>query len=463
MNKHEDIQKLCSLHSNLSALDISQIIKTAEAIDVLLDSYGCDVFIDVPSKIENEAIVVYHGMSKRDSLYKQSAVGKKALCENEPGVLRTMKTGEHSKNIKAKTQENRYVTQDIYPIRNDSKVIGTLIKERDIGYDIQHNFQVESDQYPGLSSTLMSIKNINDNLDDAILLFDKEGVLQFKNVKADILYKSIGHADDIQGRHYDEIALDETTFAMIVAERYHDDQEIKIGNQYFYIKKIFVHEGNLSLAIILHDITQIKDKEAEIVLKTVAIREIHHRIKNNLQTIASLLRLQGRRTESNEAKILLKDSVNRILSIAATHELLSKQLSDDVNLSDVVKFVINNLRRCYSDHDHITLTIHADAELIIDSDRATVVALIVNELVQNCYDHAFKGKDTGIISVSLEKRDNQVFIAVKDNGKGLQKKEGKEQSLGLTIVQSYVKDKLKGCLSIKANDEGTNITVQFNL
>ncbi|MFX3624381.1 MAG: histidine kinase N-terminal domain-containing protein [Ectobacillus sp.] len=119
MNKYEEMQQLCFLHSNLSASDISQIIKTAEALDVMLDSYGCDVFIDVPSKAEHEAIVVYHGMPKLGSLYKQSAAGKKALRENEPGVLRTMETGEHSKNIKAKTQENRYVTQDIYPIHNN--------------------------------------------------------------------------------------------------------------------------------------------------------------------------------------------------------------------------------------------------------------------------------------------------------------------------------------------------------
>ncbi|MFX3624382.1 MAG: sensor histidine kinase [Ectobacillus sp.] len=343
------------------------------------------------------------------------------------------------------------------------KVIGTIITERDIGYDIQHNFQVESKQYPELSSTLISIKNINDNLDDAILLFDKEGILQFKNVKADILYKSIGYMDDIQGLHYDSIALDETTFAMLAAGQQRDDQEIKIGSQYFHIKKILIHEGNLLLALILHDITQIKDKEAEIVLKTVAIREIHHRIKNNLQTIASLLRLQGRRTTSNEAKILLKDSVNRILSIAATHELLSKQLSDDVNLSAVVEFVVNNLRRCYSGHDYIDLAVSAVEELIIDSDRATVVALIVNELIQNCYDHAFAGREAGLIDVSLKKQDNQVSIVVNDNGNGLQKKEGAEKSLGLTIVQSYVKDKLKGSLSIEANAEGTNIIVQFNL
>ncbi|WP_383150699.1 histidine kinase dimerization/phosphoacceptor domain -containing protein, partial [Streptomyces sp. NPDC056697] len=78
---------------------------------------------------------------------------------------------------------------------------------------------------------------------------------------------------------------------------------------------------------------------AEISMKTVAIREIHHRIKNNLQTIASMLRLQSRRSESEEAKKILKDSLNRILSIAATHELLSKQLSDEINLIEVIDFV----------------------------------------------------------------------------------------------------------------------------
>ncbi|MBC8862640.1 ethanolamine utilization protein, partial [Escherichia coli] len=88
---------------------------------------------------------------------------------------------------------------------------------------------------------------------------------------------------------------------------------------------------------------------AEIVSKSVAIREIHHRVKNNWQSVVSLLRIQGRRSTSMEAQKILNESVSRILAIAATHELLSKQMEDGINLYMVIETVAYNIERCCTD------------------------------------------------------------------------------------------------------------------
>ncbi len=455
---------LCQKYSSLTDDDIKSITKMSDAVDLMVNTFECDIFIDVPSHQKDEAIVVYHGKPQGVSMYKESPVGEKAMRLNEPGVWRTMTTGEHSKNIKAKTQENRYVTQNIYPIRNREKVIGTLITERDISFDIEKNFNINNKNHESLPSTLMSIKSLNDYLDDAILIFDKYGILQFKNVKADILYKSLGIMDEIEGKHYYELAFNDMSFEQLMEDQtLNFDHEVKIGNYYFLMKKVLVEKTDVKVAIILRDITQLKDKEAEITLQTVAIREIHHRIKNNLQTIASLLRVQSRRSNNTEVKEILSDSVNRILSIAATHELLSKQLSDEINLNEVIRFVLQNLQRSYSDNNQIALLFNEKEEFLIDSDKATVIALIINELVQNCYDHAFVGKEKGEIQVKVSKMENNVSISVIDDGIGFAYSNEVKKSFGISIVESYVKDKLKGKLLVPKVNRGSTISFQFQL
>ncbi|MBL4954778.1 sensor histidine kinase [Neobacillus sp. OS1-32] len=464
MSDKKRILELCQQYTNLTNDDIEKILKMADVVDIMVDFLECDIFIDVPTTRKDESIVVYHCKPKGKSMYWDTPVGEMAKRENEPGVWHVMSTGEHTSNIKAQTQENRYVTQDIYPICNEQKVIGTLIMEKDISDDIEKNFKLNDQRQELLPSTLLSIKSLNDYLDDAILIFDKDGFLQFKNVKAEILYKSLGFMDEIEGKHYDDLTINEITFEqLLVDEGLNFNHEVKIGDYYFLMKKVVVPNSEEKIAVVLRDITQIKDKDAELTLKAVAIREIHHRIKNNLQTIASLLRMQSRRSNNAEAKRLLKDSMNRILSIAATHELLSKQLSDAINLNQVIQFVLNNLHQSYSDNNKISLHYVSNEDFMINSDHATVIALIINELVQNCYDHAFGENNEGTIQVKVHKENSKINISVIDDGAGFDFSNEVKNSLGFSIVQSYVKDKLKGTLQFNRLEKGTDISFQFEL
>lgn len=459
MNSKKNISYLCQRFSSLTNEDIDKILEMADSIEIIGQSLDCDIFIDVPSRHKDGAIVVYHVKPRKKSIYKDSPTGQRAEIKNEPGVWQTLTTGEASKNIKAKTQEGRYITQNIYPIFNNKKVIGTLIMEQDISYDIKH-FSMNEEKNNELPLTLTSIKNLNDYLDDAILIFDRSGRLHTKNVKADILFHSIGVRDEIIGKHFNELGLNEMTYEQLLGDDF-SQQEIELEKYYFLMKKIIISNEEWKLALILQDITQLKDKDAEISMKTVAIREIHHRIKNNLQTIASMLRMQSRRTESEEAKKILKDSLNRILSIAATHELLSQQLSDEINLIEVIQFVLKNIQRSYTENDEVQLHFTNNEEFLIESDKATVIALIINELVQNCYDHAFNGMDKGEINVNIYKENDHVTITVKDNGIGFEYTNEMGNSLGISIVKSYVKDKLNGKLSIQKRKKGTEISFQF--
>lgn len=469
-----ELTELCQKYSDLTEEDIDEISFQARKIEMSSMYAEQDVFIDIINIYTGEAVVIYHKPPTNvPSLYKETVVGKEAKRENEPGVVRTFETALNSEGLLARNQEDKLIKQKVYPIRNHKRNIAVLIVEEDVSQTIKDSFEVSNryQDFVEVSSVLQAIESFNesivDNLNDGILIFDKAGYLLQKNKAADSYYKAFGYIGDIIGLHYDNLSIDLSTFEQLVylhsIGKWSNSEikEIKFDNYYFAMKQIFVEEESVFM-MMLQDKTEIKDKEAEIISKSVAIREIHHRVKNNLQSVVSLLRIQARRCESQEAKTALTESVSRILAISATHELLSKQVEDGIQLKTVLESVIYNIHLCFLDRHQITVVSEISPEIVIDSDRTVAIALIVNELIQNSYDHAFAQDQVGLIQLTAREEDNVIVISVTDNGTGFDAKKVSTTSLGLQIVNSYVKDKLRGKIKIKSNREtGTNTRFSF--
>jgi two-component sensor histidine kinase/putative methionine-R-sulfoxide reductase with GAF domain len=176
------------------------------------------------------------------------------------------------------------------------------------------------------------------------------------------------------------------------------------------------------------------------VLRGVLAQEIHHRVKNNLQTVASLLRLQAR-TEGVDAQKALNDSVNRILAIAAVHEVLTDRRDEDVELDDL----LDRLRAMLVQGLGTPKTVEASLEPVsLGGNRATALALVFSELLQNALEH---GGDA--VRVELARRDGEVVLAIADDGAGL---DGEPVSgTGLSIVRALVQDELGGRLALESN------------
>lgn len=469
INYKKQIEELCLLHTGLSEQDIARILELAESFQQ--SEVQDDVFIDVLSSVSDEAIVVYHRRPRgQQSLYQGSVTGERALRENEPGVLRTLETGIMTQGLIANTQENHLVRQTVYPIKNETGVIAVVIYEKNVSDNIQAHFNVmgtecEDNEMSSMLTAMLRFKDsIINQLEDAVLVFDRYGFLKLKNKQADVYYKKLGYLEDIEGLHYDNLSLDQTTFSDVIKQHtlpcYPSTTDVKAADRYYQVKRLFMEEEDLSVGVILHDVSEIKQKEAEIVSKSVAIREIHHRVKNNLQTVASLLRIQARKCESPEAKKSLNDSVSRVLAIAATHELLSTEIDAQVDLMDVIRLIAANIGRCFV-HDSVHVDIDATESICLDSDRTVAIALIVSELIHNSYEHAFGDHTKGKITVTATLKDGLVTVVVKDNGEGFSVEEASQKSLGLSIVRSYVKDKLMGKLGFVSNQDGTTVTFTF--
>ena len=218
--------------------------------------------------------------------------------------------------------------------------------------------------------------------------------------------------------------------------------------------------------VTVHDATEALRREQELRSKSAMIQEIHHRVKNNLQTIASLLRLQARRNSDPAVNHILGESVNRILSVAVVHEFLSQNESAIISIREVSQRILaQTLAGVVDPNKSINFRL-LGGSLYLPTQQATVCALVINELVQNAVEHGYEGKTCGEITVTLGDDGVAVSVLVEDDGEGLPEgfSVGSDGSLGLRIVQTLVEADLKGSFVLARRDdgcEGTRATVTF--
>lgn len=196
--------------------------------------------------------------------------------------------------------------------------------------------------------------------------------------------------------------------------------------------------------------------------KSAVIKEIHHRVKNNLQTIASLLRLQMRRLNSKKVEKAFNESINRISSIALIHEELSRGGIDKINIksatANIMEMVLSSM---VPPGKQITGEL-GGADIYQDADKASSLSLCITELLQNSVEHAFPMRKKGVIQVEISELDNDAVITIRDNGIGFSGRKAKN-SLGLEIIEMITVEKLKGTFTIEGHMDGTVSVIRFPL
>jgi two-component sensor histidine kinase len=215
--------------------------------------------------------------------------------------------------------------------------------------------------------------------------------------------------------------------------------------------------------VTIHDETDDRRRAEELEVRAAMIQEIHHRVKNNMQTIASLLRLQSRRAESDKVRRALQEGINRILSVAVIHEFLAHQQARVINIRDVSQRIINQVREGVLDQERgIRLDLRGP-NIYLPTQPATVCALVINELLQNALEHGYERQEGGTVTVNLQDDGEQVTIAVEDDGVGLPDEFDLAQtgSLGLQIVKTLAEGDLKGNFELHGRDKGVSAVVSF--
>lgn len=260
---------------------------------------------------------------------------------------------------------------------------------------------------------------------------------------------------NVLGHFLDDLGFGDTPVATSLASGRIFDGELTRGDTSVQLRVLPLVEEDrcVGVLVLARDVTELRQKDRMLSVKDATIREIHHRVKNNLQTIASLLRLQGRRLQSDEAKAALRESVLRIGSIALVHETLSEEPSDVAEFAEVARRIAHMVMEgLVLPEREIDLKVSGKTGPVA-AEVATPLAVVLTELLQNAIDHAFVDAVKGSISVEFRRDPSEIMVIVRDDGVGMRTPAFGGPRLGLHIVRSLVGE-LGGSFEI-VSDGGT--------
>ena len=307
---------------------------------------------------------------------------------------------------------------------------------------------------------------------DGLIRLGVDGVTTFASPNALSAFNRIGFADELEGESLAEVttqlltgnAVVDESLPLVVTGRAPWRTDIEARGVTVSLRAIPVrNRGERIGAIVLcRDVTELRHQERELITKDATIREIHHRVKNNLQTVASLLRIQARRTHSEEAREALAQAMRRVAAIAVVHDTLSEGLSQSVDFDAVFDRVLLLIAEVASAHNTTAHPKKSGSFGILPSAYATPLALALTELVTNAVEHGLAGRE-GEVSIEAERNEETLTVRVRDNGSGLP--EGKVGSgLGTQIVRTLIQGELSGTIDWHTMmGSGTEVTIEIPL
>ena len=290
---------------------------------------------------------------------------------------------------------------------------------------------------------------------DGLIRVDKEGRVTFASPNALSAFNRAGIEGELEGEILAELAVGGNSsllqvdegLPMVLSAKDSWRSDLSTLNSTLSIRSIpLINQGErVGGLILVRDVTQLRDRERELITKDVTIREIHHRVKNNLQTVSSLLKIQARKSESEEVKNSLQQALRRVNAIGLVHEALSELSQQDVEFDSVFQQILNLVGELFASY-RATVETKIDGRFgEIPSERATPLAIALTEIVSNAVEHGLRDR-SGVVMVGVKRENNRLDIEVTDDGIGMP--EGKEGSgLGTQIIRSLVEGELRGNIS----------------
>ncbi|HEY6740490.1 MAG TPA: histidine kinase N-terminal domain-containing protein [Actinopolymorphaceae bacterium] len=333
--------------------------------------------------------------------------------------------------------------------------------------------------FPGQPADLDSAPRVGDGM----IRLDDSGVVSYASPNAQSAYRRLGLTGDLLGRNLGATtaalaqprrrAVDESVVTTL-SGRSPRDTEIENPTATLSVRVIpLMPRGKSAGALVLvRDVTDLRRRERELVIKAATIREIHHRVKNNLQTVAALLRLQARRLSSGGAREALEDSVRRVGTIAIVHETLSHGVDEQVDFDEVadrVRVMVVEMAMPSDGHPEKDQSARVTTERVgsfgmLDAETATPLAMVITEVVQNALQHGISGAE-GLVRLIAERDAGRLRVIVDDNGDGLPEGFDPRGSgrLGLQIVRTLVETELGGKFSMGPRPErrGTRVILDI--
>jgi two-component sensor histidine kinase len=296
---------------------------------------------------------------------------------------------------------------------------------------------------------------------DGVILLDQLGKVVFTSPNAISALRRLRISGRIQGASLTELGVEnDTTYRAFFSARPAAEEvernEVCVVIWCIPLLNASRVDGGL---VLLRDISELKMRDRLLISKDATIREIHHRVKNNLQTISSLLRLQGRRLTEPSAKAAIEESVRRIRSIALVHETLSREDGDEVNFSEILRPLVRMVEEGLTSPDRPLSFEMIGESGNLPSPTATSLAVVLTELLQNVVDHAYPpgllmSEELPKVRIEMLQGAGVLRVDVIDDGVGMSSDAdpARTPSLGLSIVRGLISE-LEGRISFAPADE----------
>jgi two-component sensor histidine kinase len=465
--------------TSLAGSDLVHVDRLATAWRPLADLTFADLLLLVPiTGEEGHRFVVLAQVRPvtGQTNYPQDLVGNVVDEVERPLLARCWRSGEIAKGDTTALGSKDRVRVQCIPIRNNGRVVGMVTREEAMTLSrrsgaLERTYFETFDRFARMIADGTFPYDVDEieietapRVADGMIVIDADTTVRFASPNALSSLHRMGIHAYAQSQPLAEIGFDDAAArsAMqlhlpVAEELERDDVSVVVR-----VLPMIAHSEATGAMVLIRDVSDVRRLDRILMSKDATIREIHHRVKNNLQTIASLLRLQGRRLRSPEARAALAESERRIRSIAIVHETLSRESGDVVPFNEIVRPLARLVEETSSSPDH-PIRFHVDGDAgELPGEVATPLAVVLNELMQNAVEHAFpEHTNEASVRVLLGRDDEHVEVEVRDNGVGLPEQFTLDGSrgLGLSIVQALVTSELMGSIEM-LDDHGTAVRVR---
>ena len=473
------LAELNRLGTDLSNRQLVHLQRLIAWSGIIADLSFSDLLFFVPVGIEDSeyAIAAQIRPTTGQTLYRDDHVGLRVTDIDRPLIARAFVLDEVVEGEVPIKPANRRAIVMCIPIKQDGEVIGVMSREmlpdfaerRDPG-ELERTYLETFHQLARMiASGAFPFSDHDPDTDeiprvgDGLLVVDLEARIQYASPNALSTLHRVGVLGNVAGRRLEDLGIRHPVIAEDPKNPHAVAAEIESNETAVQLMGLpLVEDGAARGAVVLlRDITELRLRDRLLVSKDATIREIHHRVKNNLQTISSLLRLQGRRVESSEAKNAIDESVRRIRAIALVHETLANETADDVSLREVASMLARTAQDSFTAPESpIHFDVKGDSGLI-PSDVVTPLAVVLNELLQNTVDHAFpkaavSAGSPGVVEILLARENNRLTMTVRDNGIGVPADFNyqAQQGLGLSIIRGLAVTELNGAIEVRRGSDG---------
>lgn len=414
------------------------------------------------------------------TLFQNDLVGRVFDAEDIPLVHEAWLTGQITTLNDDDTRLVREVHRECIPVRWKGEIIAVIervwspsVGRRTGGLErvYMRLFErlaemVNAGIYPFLGDEEM----VEDapRVGDGVIVLDAEERINFASPNAVNALHRVGIVSALIGSTLRELGVESDVIADAFSNRLPATEEVEGRHDaivLIHCIPLIDHQRVTGAALLIRDVTDLRRRDRLLLSKDAAIREVHHRVKNNLQTISSLLRLQSRRVDDLSARTALVEAERRIRAIALVHEILAREPGDQVRFDEIVPALVGLARDANLAGSKVKIHVGGDVG-DVSADVATPLAVVIAELLQNAAEHAFNGVvvDEPTIDLEFENGRKSLTVTVHDNGSGFDElfDIDETKSLGLSIVRDLVRTQLGGSIDISTKD-GTLITLEIPL